>query len=50
VAYERAIAIKPDLAAAFMNKGFTLLSQGRFAEGWELMDRRWRANNADRRP
>lgn len=40
-AYDRAIEIHGDLAAARHGKGLLLLSLGRFAEGWPLHEWRW---------
>src|SRR5581483_9080743 len=49
-AYERALSLNPAHAQAGMNKAVACLSVGRFAEGWELFENRWRAvaNNVPR--
>ena len=44
--FDRAIAIEPELAAAYENKAFTLLIGGQFANGWHAMEWRWKRNEA----
>jgi tetratricopeptide (TPR) repeat protein len=49
--YEAAIAIEPDYAEAQWNRALVLLGLGRFAEGWQGYEWRWRIPSAagDRR-
>ena len=44
--YDHALALKPDYAEAQWNKSLALLSQGRFREGWQLYEKRWRRKRA----
>ncbi len=41
--FDRAIALKPDLAEARWSRSLTRLRLGRFADGWDDYERRWDA-------
>ncbi len=43
--YDRALSINPDLAKANYNKAMLCLNTGRLAEGWELYEHRWAAQD-----
>jgi Flp pilus assembly protein TadD len=47
-AFRQAIALAPDYPRARLNLGYLLLAQGRFAEGWQLHESRYREDLADR--
>jgi len=40
--YDQAIAVKPDYANNYWNKSLALLSGGKYLEGWELYEWRWK--------
>ena len=42
VSYDRAIELKPDCVAAYSNKALALLLMGKFEQGWELFEWRWK--------
>ena len=42
LSFDRAIALRPDYAAAWWNKSLTLLQNGRFAAGLPLYEWRWK--------
>ena len=42
MAYREAILLKPDFPAAHFNLAALLLRHGRFAEGWEEYEWRWK--------
>lgn len=44
-AYSEAVRMKPDYAAAHLNRGLTLLSLGEFTQGWPVFEWRWTALN-----
>jgi hypothetical protein len=46
--YEAAIGIEPDYAEAQWNRALALLGLGRFAEGWQSYEWRWRIPSAAR--
>ncbi len=46
--YEAAIGIEPDYAEAQWNRALVLLALGRFAEGWQGYEWRWRIPSAAR--
>lgn len=48
--FERACALKPDLADAQRNAGLALLMRGDYRRGWESYDWRWRAEGHAQRP
>ena len=41
VFYARALAVRPDYPDARLNRAFTLLLEGRYAEGWAEYEHRW---------
>lgn len=46
--YERALALEPELAEARFNRSMLLLAQGRFREGWQEYEWRWKAGGLAR--
>jgi Flp pilus assembly protein TadD len=47
-AYERALALDPELVEARFNRSMVLLAQGDYREGWEDYEWRWRASGYPR--
>ena len=43
--YDRAIAVKPDCAEAYNNRGMTRLLAGQFREGWSDLEWRWKSKS-----
>jgi hypothetical protein len=43
--YDEAIALKPDFATAYFNRGRARLLLGRYKEGWQDYEWRWRARD-----
>jgi Flp pilus assembly protein TadD len=48
--YRRALELAPDLARARYNLSMLLLSQGRYAEGWQQYECRWQTGLLDAQP
>jgi tetratricopeptide (TPR) repeat protein len=48
-AYDRAISVQPGFAAAWFHKALELLIEGKFAEGWPLLEWRRELPNARRK-
>lgn len=45
--FDKALALKPDFAEAYWNKALIMILRGRYLEGWELFE--WRFRKADLR-